>query len=184
MPRTSEKDLFGQIIKQHQPRLRSILKKFDTRTFEDRLARLKHLQTIFPKGYSFLSSPETFFVFNEAKMAFINGEFISTILLAQAFIEHKFQCVIDQKGESKIANAGLAAMTKYLAEKKLLHAFLIQKVDKLRKIRNPFVHLQTHYNSDSISSRVAQEQRRPEQIFAKDAEQALALMYQIATTKM
>ncbi len=184
MPRTSDKDLFGHARKRRPTRLRSILNGFDRRTFDQRLARLAHLQTIFPKGYSFLLPPETSFVFDEAKMAFINGQFISTILLAQAFIEHIFQCKIAARGDTKIAEAGLAAMTKYLAKHELLHEFLVKKVDELRKIRNPFVHLQNNLSSKGVFNRIVKEQKSPEQLLEEDAQRALALMCQIATTRI
>ena len=184
MPRTSDKDLFGRARKRRPTRLRSILNGFDRRTFDQRLARLAHLQTIFPKGYSFLLPPETSFVFDEAKMAFINGQFISTILLAQAFIEHIFQCKIAARGDTKIAEAGLAAMTKYLAKHEILHEFLVKKVDELRKIRNPFVHLQNNLSSKGVFNRIVKEQKSPEQLLEEAAQRALALMYQIATTRI
>jgi len=184
MSRTSDKDLFGHVKKRRPTRLRSSLRKIDEKSFENRLTRLKQLQEIFPKGYSFLLPPETAFVFDEAKAAFVNGQFISTILLAQAFIEHIFQCKLDERGETTMANAGLATMVKYLRKENLLHEFLAKKVDELRRIRNPFVRLQDNLHSPGFINRAIKEKISFEKVLEDDAWKALSLMYQIATTRI
>ena len=75
--KTREKDFFGYTKKTRRPRLEAALLKHDRETLDARLERLRHLQTIFPRGYSFLSGLETAFVFDEAKMAYINGQFVA-----------------------------------------------------------------------------------------------------------
>jgi hypothetical protein len=89
--KTRETDLFGYTKKTRRPRLEAALLKHDRESLDSRLERLRHLQTIFPRGYSFLSGLETAYVFEEAKMAYINGQFVASILLAQAHIEHNLQ---------------------------------------------------------------------------------------------
>jgi hypothetical protein len=89
--KTREKDLFGYIKNTRRPRLETAVLKHDRETLDARLERLRHLQTIFPRGYGFLSGVETALVFDEAKMAYINGLFVATILLSQAHIEHALQ---------------------------------------------------------------------------------------------
>jgi len=62
--KTREKDFFGYTKKTRRPRLEAALLKHDRETLDARLERLRHLQTIFPRGYSFLSCLETAFVFD------------------------------------------------------------------------------------------------------------------------
>jgi hypothetical protein len=76
------KNLFGVKLKQKKTSLERKLVKYDISTFQDRLERLKFLNGVFPKGFSFFSDFETAFVFDETKMAFINGEFIATLTLS------------------------------------------------------------------------------------------------------
>ena len=106
-----EKDLFGNnILKKTKTRLESSLEKYDSNSFNDRLERLKFLNKVFPKGYGIMGDQETVYVFSEVKMAFINGEFISTILLAQAFIERNLQGYYESIGLEKIAQKGLKSI--------------------------------------------------------------------------
>lgn len=176
-------DLFGTKKRKKRTYLEINLNKYDRDTFSDRLERLKYLNSIFPKGYGFLSGMETAYVFDEAKMTFINGEFISTIMLAQAFIEHKLQACLASKGLIKESKNGLKSMTMCLRRKKLVNEFLLNKIDHLRKIRNPFSHLRPGDES-SVSERIFLEKQGPLLIMEKDAKNSIALMYQIAITKM
>lgn len=176
-------NLFGDKKKKRKTYLEIKLNKYDRDSFYDRLERLKYLNRIFPKGYSFLSGMETAYVFDEAKMTFINGEFISTIMLAQAFIEHKLQTYLASRGLIKESKKGLKSMTSYLKRNKLVNEFLLDKIDHLRKIRNPFSHLKLDDES-SISRRIFLQRKEPFIVMEEDAKEAIALMYQIAIIKI
>jgi hypothetical protein len=185
-----QKDLFGKkVVKpKSKTKLEISLAKYDSDSFNDRLERLKYLDKIFPKGYGFGADVETVYIFGEAKMAFINGEFISTILLSQAFIERKLQMYYNSIGLDNIANRGLKAITDHAKKNNTIHDFLIVKIDTLRKKRNPFVHLKEidhEYNLDqrmvkSIGN--AKGLKQPFEILIDDAKEAIALMYAIFTT--
>jgi hypothetical protein len=157
--------------------------KYDRETLPARLDRLRHLQTIFPKGYSFLSALETAFVFDEAKMTYINGEFIATILLAQAHIEHRLQGYVASRGGCRLAKAGLARITEFLRTHDFLHVFLLDRIDRLRKIRNPFTHLQDSDYPYSLTRRSLERHNDWAETLREDAEFALTLMYEIAVTR-
>ena len=179
-----EKDLFGYTKKTRKPRLEAAILKHDRITLEARLERLRHLQNIFPRGYSFLSSIETAYVFDEAKMSYINGQFVATILLAQAHIEHHLQGYVASRGENQLAKSGLAKITKFLRAKTLLHPFLLDRIDRLRRLRNPFSHLQDYDYPDSLTKRAVDHNYDFTATLKSDAEFALALMYEVAVTRM
>jgi len=182
--KTREKDLFGYAKKTRRSRLESALLKNDKESLAARLDRLRHLQTIFPKGYGFLSSVETAYVFNEAKMTYLNGQFVATVLLAQAHIEHCLQGYVASRGEDRLAKSGLAQIAKFLSSKNLLHEFLLERIDRLRKLRNPFSHLQGFDYPDSLSKRAVAHKYDFNATLRHDAEFALALMYEVAVTRM
>lgn len=183
-PTSREKDLFGYTKKTRRPRLEAAILRHDRETLDGRVQRLRHLQTIFPKGYGFLSSLETAFLFDEAKMSYINGQFIATILLAQAHIEHGLQSYVAQRGESRLASAGLAKITKFLRRHNLVHTFLLDRIDRLRKIRNPFTHLPDWDSPHTLTRRAAQRQHDWSATLRDDAEFSLALMYEMAVTRL
>jgi hypothetical protein len=178
-------DLFGDQIAAPAHPLEEDLLGYDESTFAARLSRLEYLHQVFPENYSFLMTMSSFYVFEEARRTFINGEMVGTILLSQAFIEHWLQAQLEGKGyvfgRSK---QGLSYILKCLREKKLLHSFLIDKIDNLRKLRNPFVHLRPFDDPQEISRRSVDAKRTPDQVLEGDAKEALSLMYRIAITRI
>ena len=182
-----DKDLFGEkvIKKKKRTLLETSLAKYDRDTFDTRLARLKYLDKIFPKNYSIVGDMQTVFVFGEAKMTFINGEFISTILLAQAFIEKKLQGHYIDLGLNNIASRGLKAIIRHARRHCVLHDYLLDRIDDLRKKRNPFSHIKPvdyEYNLDKrfmTDQKTSGKQQDPSDILEQDAKEALSLMYTV-----
>lgn len=184
-----DKDIFGNKIekKKRKSRLESGLAKYDKSTFTSRLDRLKYINKIFPDGIIIAADMETFFIFDEAKMAFINGEYISTILLAQSFIEKIFQdhyCSIGLEKESK---RGLKYLIKHAKKNDIIHEFLLDKIELLRKKRNPFTHLKPYNHKFTINNRFYDNFKKYEDIhkmLENDAKEAMSLMYTISISNL
>ena len=123
---------------------------------------------------------EFVFVYQEARLAFVSGAFISTILLCQSFLERWLDSYLAKRGIDKIPRT-LSGMIRLCKKESLLHEYLIQKIDSLRKIRNPFTHPVNDWDS-SLGSRVAKEMTMPEEIMYQDAKEALQLLNGILTT--
>jgi hypothetical protein len=179
----SQKDLFGAKKRERKGHYESILEKYDRDSFRDRLERFKWLNKIFPKGYEFLMSMESVFIFDEARMAFINGEYISTILLANSFCEHKLGNFLSAIGFKKEATSGLKSIIECLREHNLMNVYLIDKIDDIREIRNPFVHRKPYGHKKNLDQRIFMEKRQPLEILEKDAKNAISIMYQVSVTK-
>jgi hypothetical protein len=185
MPRKpTQKDLFGKPIRQRKSQNQAMLERYDLETLPERIERLKWVQRVFPHDRGFLMSLETVYVFGEAKMAFINGEFIATLLLVSAFIEHWLGAHIESRGFHKEARAGLAAIIDCARKNKLVHGFLLDKADHIREIRNPFVHLKPFTHKHTLGQRALGIRAHPLEIMEKDARDALSIMYTIASTPL
>lgn len=175
------KDLFGKPVKKGKSRLERSLEKSDRNTFSSRLDRLKWLESLFPKGYGFMMPTETFYVFEEARLAFINGEFVATLLLANAFLEQWLGNLLASKGYGKEAGRGLSAILNCMAKDGFLHPFLVDAADSLRKVRNPFVHIKAFDHKHRLIQRVFREKRYPNSLLEEDAKDAISLMLHVAT---
>lgn len=175
-----EKDLFGKKVVKKKSMLEKAIEKYDRNSFKDRLKRLKYLNEVFPKGYSFLSDIETAYIFDETKMAFINGEFIATLMLSQAYIERKLQNYFSSIGLATEAKRGIKYIISYARKHGLIDEFLLDKIDLLRKKRNPFSHLKPYEYEFNISHRLKKEMKEPLLIIEKDAHEAISLMYHIS----
>ena len=178
-----EKDLFGQSIEKKESFLKKSLRKYDKDSFNDRLKRLEYLQKIFPKDYGFLLRPESAFILDEVKMTFINGYFISTVMLAQAFIEHVLQTILETFGHQKLSQKNLKEIIKWFRSNKPEHNFLMKKIDHLRRFRNPFSHLKPFNDPNTITQRSFCSRVQPDEILEKETRDALELMYQVMVTK-
>jgi hypothetical protein len=179
-----QKDLFGtKKIRKRHSRLQTILEKYDSETISGRIERLRWLEMVFPNYYGYLMSPEMHFIFTEAKMAFINGQYISTVLLATSFIEHWLGSHLKSKGFTNESEKGLSAIIDCMRVHSMLHVYLLDKVDEIRKIRNPFVHLKQYKHKYNLTERSISELKNPIDIMENDAKDALSIMYAIAIAK-
>lgn len=180
-----DRDLFGNEIAAHDDPLEDNLAAYDQNTFAERLSRLEYLYKVFPENYSFLMGMSAHYLFDEARRAFINGELVGTVLLAQAFIEHWLQAQLESKGfVFDRSRQGLRYILRCLRDNNLLHSFLIDRIDDLRKLRNPFVHLRPFDDPNDIGRRSVNARMAPDDLILNDAKIALSLMYQIAMTRI
>jgi hypothetical protein len=123
---------------------------------------------------------ETFYVFEEAKRSFVYGNFVSAIVLAASFVEHWLVASLGSRGYEKEAARGLAASTKVARAKNLVNEALLDRVDHLRLIRNPFVHLKSFDHEHTVGQRSLKHGTHPEALLEGDAKEALITMYGIA----
>jgi hypothetical protein len=150
----------------------------DAFSFQSRLARLEYLHNVYPPGYCMMSL-EMYYLFTEARYSYVNGQYIATILLSQSLIEQWLCGVLIEKGYPVKENAGLSEIIKSLRKHHLLHNLLVDKIEYLRKIRNPFVHLKPMTHPDNLDHRSINQGIYHQVLAEKDAREALALMYEI-----
>ena len=183
-------DLFGNKPIKKITKFETALKRYDKETIDERGERLKYIATLLPDEYMFGGDPETIFIFEEAKMAFINGQFISTILLSQAYIERILQIHYNSLGLDTLSKKGLKAIIDHAKKNKTIHHFLLPKIDELRKKRNPFVHLKDYEHGYNLSQRIFNNIKEGKsykyftEIIYDDAKEAIRLMYAIFITPL
>jgi hypothetical protein len=178
------KDLFGNPVKQRRPRFEWSLGRTEKATLPVRAARIRWLDSIMPRNHAYGMPPETFYVFSEAKSAFVYGCFVSTTVLCAAFVEHWLGSQLSNRGFSKEAERGLASMIDCCRKNNLLNSAILDRVERLRLIRNPFVHLKSFEHPHTIAQRSVRERRHPFSIMEADAKDSLITMYTVATNKM
>jgi hypothetical protein len=173
---TAVQDLFGHPIEKRVDKFERTLAKIDKETFTIRVERLKYLVEI-TGNFGMVGSIETVLILREAGWAYINGAFISTILLSQAFIERQLAEFMLKKGLESEAKHGAQEIIKYCRRHHLIDDFLLDKFDQLRKIRNPFVHVKPLDHPFTLGQRSFLERVPPNEVLENDAKDALSLMY-------
>ena len=179
--RTVAKDLFGKPIRQRRPRYEAALERGERKTLPQRAARVRWLSEVIPRNRMFGMPLETGLVFEEAKASYVYGNFVAVMVLAASFIEHWFTASLSNRGYQKEASQGLAAAIKCARRYKLVDSIILDKADRLRLIRNPFVHLKEFDHQHGINQRMAKTRNFDIQgILEADAKEALIAMYGVA----
>src|SRR5690606_29033907 len=100
---------------------------------------------------------------------------------AASFVEHWISANLVNLGYEKQADHGLAASVKCARKNKLIHTAILDKVDHLRLIRNPFIHLKEFNHKHKIDRRSWDARQHPYVTLEQDAKDALVVMYTVAT---
>ena len=179
LPKT-QKDLFGnKAATRRIDKAAAALRVHDKDTFANRLARYKLLESLAPHGYSALGAFEPLFVFEEARLCFLNGAFIATVVLCQAFIEHWLTGYASRGGDDQELPRTLDGMLKYCRREGLLHDYLIDRIDQLRAKRNPFTHRKDMDHPLLLWRRAMALQATPAELLEQDAKDAVSLAHTI-----
>lgn len=178
--RQASKDLFGRPARQRRPRYEATLEKADKRMLSERAARARWLAEIIPKSTYFGMPTETFYVLDDTTSSFIYGNYVAVILLATSFVEHWFTAHLSARGYEKDAFRGLSASIQTARSQNLVETLILDKADRLRLIRNPFVHLKPFQHEHNLGSRSLRLGAHPKAILEQDAKDAIIALYAVA----
>ncbi|HLP50969.1 MAG TPA: hypothetical protein VK154_08795 [Chitinophagales bacterium] len=174
-------NLFGEEVKDYEDIVRDELLTYDKTSFEDRLARLRYVNTIFPHGQREFASDESVAIFHETITCFINCQFIATIVLAQSFIERRFQEYFSMRlNQDERAKQTLYKLLEGFRNDGFIDEFLIDKIDTLRLKRNPFVHHRDINDKNAFRNRANAAKVNVNELLEQDAKDALTVMFGIA----
>jgi hypothetical protein len=152
------------------------LKVSDERHREERADRIIWMSTYHSSPGVIMGRPETLALFNEAEDAFREGHFISVQLLALAFIEHTL--VEELVGRSLSKNRlNFEPAIKLARTNQVLNNELLDRIDRLREIRNPFVHLRPNDDPNTYGNRYISGKTHPRTMLENDAREAFQVMY-------
>lgn len=169
-------DLFGETYTVPEPIERS-LSQYDEVTRPARAVRFAYVSSIYPSG-TFMLSVSMGYLLHEARHTYVNGDFAATILVAQAFIEHWLKPRAIKSAGVRAERWGMAAMIQHFRKAGRIHPYLLDRVDRLRRIRNPFVHMRPG-DSEAIEWRSYRAAASIDLVLHRDARDALGLMYAI-----
>jgi hypothetical protein len=127
-----------------------------------------------------MSRLEPLFLMEQARVCYINGQYIAVLLTALAFIE---QTLVEKlEGKKETGRRGTFEMAIASARSaKLFEAEILNRTDDLRKIRNPFAHKKPANHAESLGSRFRDREMHPTSVLEEDAKHAVKLMYEFFT---
>lgn len=157
-------------------KLIDLLKESDDRRREKRADRIIWMGTHKSRPCLIMGRPETLALLSEAEEAFREGHFISVQLLALAYLEHNIVEELLERSLTKDRVKFVRAL-QLARENEILEAELIERIDRLRKIRNPFVHLRRNDDPDTFGNRYISRETHPLAMLEDDAREAFKVMY-------
>lgn len=176
------KDLFGNDLKADPAEQE--LRNYDTHSFNERLKRLRIINQVFPFGYREYGSDESIRIFDEAVHSYIFAQYIATIILAQAFIERRFQEYFHIRHDNKRAKYNLDNFIKEFKGTDFLPDYIFEKIDKIRLKRNPFVHHRMPLQKDTLMARAINSNTHPDELLHQDAKDALEVMFHMVKRRI
>ncbi len=152
------------------------LEEADEATRAVRAERLQFIQEEFgpPADMLLVGGIPAMFALHEMTHSFVVGNFMATILLAQVFIENSLGGAFILAGDDDTATGGFAKLIKKSISDGSITPALAEKLDDLRRMRNPYTHPNPGTTPRSHMGRMLEKKMDdPEQLAEKDARAAL-----------
>ena len=131
------------------------LTKEDSVCREDRLARLKWLASKTPDGdyWLFSGGSTSKYMFEEARYCFAYGQFLATIVLAFAYIEHTLASLLYMSGRDEAERARASDLLKYALDCQVIDEPEFASLDRAREVRNSVIHFRSPMRNDTLEFR-------------------------------
>ncbi|WP_439606013.1 hypothetical protein [Hydrogenophaga sp.] len=119
---------------------------------------------------------ETSGVMQEARSSYVHGNFIATLVLALAYVEHVINDALPPP-PSKKKTPPMSVAIQQARAAGLFPGDLLDGAAVLSDFRNPFIHRRDSDDQDTIGQRVQNRKSHPRMILEQDARDALQVMY-------
>jgi hypothetical protein len=114
--------------------------------------------------------------FEEMRLAYLNGLYVSCVVVSQIVIEHILAGMFEMADRTDMEGAGFQKLT----EAALVDGYISQEeldgLDKLRRLRNPYTHSKPIMHQTCFIRRAPESGFHPTELFKQDAEAALTVV--------
>lgn len=148
----------------------------DSLTVEYRIDRHRFIWAEFgpPVDMLLFGGIPAMFAIEELKRSFVYGNFMATVLLAQAFVEHSLAGSYSLSGKDEVASKGFSRLIDAACQDEIITPELAKSFHDLRRMRNPYTHHIIGTGERSYMGRLVQsESSAPEDLVLEDANFAL-----------
>ena len=156
------------------------LQNADKETFNLRLERVKEIKKLFlwkkDCGLLLYGGFSSLFAISEIPNAYINGNFLSCVCLAQIFFEHTLSSTFCMQGEDETAEAGFSKIIEESKARNIISEDFAEKLDELRRIRNSYIHYHVGLNKRGLIKRMLDSSIVIDDLLIKDAWFAVKLI--------
>ena len=159
----------------------AFLESDDEASLPDRLVRMRFLLDQYGReGYTlFFGGVVPAHAFEEMRLCYLHGLYISCVVVAQIVIEHLLAGLFEMANRNDLQGASF----KQLVEEALADGFISQgefdELDHLRQLRNPYTHSKPIMHETCFIRRAAESGSHPRQLFKEDAQKAIVAVFRL-----
>ena len=142
---------------------------------EWRARRLRHLlEAIQPhEDGMFFQGEESFYSFDEVRLAYIHGLYLATVLLSLSCIEREVAGRLYGAGWEEARGASLKKILSKAQEQGILSDAESDTFQHLRRVRNSYAHFKPPLHSSSLTRRAPDQNVLPNEVLMVDAKKAV-----------
>lgn len=158
--------------------LRRQIEEYINATLEERVRRFKFIWQEFgpPIGMLLLGGIPAAFALDELKRSYMEGNFLSCVLLAQIFIEHSLGGMFILSGNDELAQRGFAALINEARNVGTIDENLANRLHELRTMRNPYVHPRAGLSERTYMRRIVDRHLDPDALAEADAQDSIQIV--------
>ncbi len=119
------------------------------------------------------------FLFEEAKYCFVYSQFLATIILGFAFVEHTLAAMFFASGRNDLERANVSKILKEARKIGWLSIEEYQNLIEAKKIRNPITHFRKPLDKDTIDFKAVLENKHQYDIIEEDAKYVMKVMLKL-----
>ena len=127
----------------------------------------------------FYGGPVSHWAFEECRLAYLHGLFLSSILAAQVCLEHMLAGLFRMAGRDDLEGAGFGLLLKTALSESFISEAEFGLFDGLRKVRNPYAHYRAPTSKTSPLRRAIATDRAPDDLLVEDARSAVVALLRL-----
>lgn len=114
----------------------------------------------------------------EARICFVNGQFLATVLCATSAVEHLLVAELEARGVLS-SKTTLGPLVQVAGDVQLFPPPVIHRLKTLAERRNPLAHRRDPRHESTLESRYLQQRVHPNALMENDARFAIEMMYEV-----
>lgn len=114
--------------------------------------------------------------FEEMRLAYLNGLYVSCVVVSQVLIEHILAGMFEMADRDDLEGSGFQKLTSEALKSGFISQKEYERLNQLRRLRNPYTHSKPIMHQSCFIRRAAETGAHPVDVFKQDAETALAIV--------
>ena len=162
-------------------RSESWIRHEDRQCLQDRITRLDWLSSLMPKK-EYLTFPGGCIakhLYEEARYCFVYAQFLSSITLGMAYVEHTLAALLFSTGRSNLERANISELLREAVSLNWINQEELDNIQHAKKLRNNVLHFRRPLIEGGVEYRSVERKEQPYSILEEDARYVMKVMFHL-----